>query len=79
MSDSILEKVASQTTRFSGADLKSVCHDAAMIALRDSTKTESLTLDNMANLKETSKIQVLDIHFHKVTWFCYFKKNILYY
>jgi len=65
VSDSVLQKVASQTARFSGADLKSVCHDAAMVAVRDSAKTQSLTLDNVANLKETSKIQVLDIHFFK--------------
>jgi len=65
VSDGILQKVAAQTARFSGADLKSVCHDAAMIAVRDSAKTQSLTLDNVANLKETSKIQVLDVHFFK--------------
>ena len=69
VSDGILQKVAAQTARFSGADLKSVCHDAAMIAVRDSAKTQSLTLDNVANLKETSKIQVLDVHFFKVSCF----------
>ena len=55
------EILASQTTYYSGADLANVCHEAAMVALRDYVDRQEMVPDKTSN----PLLQVRMYHFQK--------------